>query len=202
MKSLGTLLLTTVLLLLLGGCHMFSAKHEHMSSATHETPQPTRLQVQIYEVPALVLNRFIPANERTAIPNSAYFTTIEHGASASDLLLQGIHSDAGLLFDAAQDLDKGKLTWTINYPTLAGTNAVHGTLGVTVDLGDSLGKHELHIEGKAQHFSRGTTDTPSVESRIAFDSPKPPPAILFIAPFQRPDGTQFAQVIVLTLTGQ
>ena len=88
MKNLCITVLLAFLMLTLGGC---------------QRTLPAHVRVQVFEVSSLVMDHYIPPEQRIAAPQSAYFVTLDRGALASDLLLQGIHNDAGLLCDDTLD---------------------------------------------------------------------------------------------------
>ena len=164
---------------------------------------PAHVRVQVFEVSSLVMDHYIPPEQRTAAPQSAYFVTLDKGALASDLLLQGIHNDAGLLCDDSLDF----YGWpppaqSLSYPALAGVNPVNGTLTGWVGIRSKDSKKELQIDCKVTHNSRSIGDTPTIDSRLFDVGPAPQGPILFVAPFQRENGDKRAHVVVFSVTGK
>jgi hypothetical protein len=189
MKNLVVLVILALSLLTLDGCQLFHGKNSQ--------PMPTQVRVQVFEVPALVLNHFLPPEQQTPVKDSAYTLVIDHNQTASDLLMQGIHSDAGLLLNETRPIGRWPGTLeTCIYPTLSGVNPVNGVLKGTVGVRNQFGKRELRLSCQVLHYSRTPGDTPSIDTPISYVGPLPSGPMIFVAPFQRPDGVRLAHVVV------
>jgi hypothetical protein len=156
------------------------------------------IRYKIFEAPATLVDRIVPAVNRAPIEGSTYL--LAQGTQADLTALQdGMVTGSGLLVDHSRRIyfwpkqaDAWTYAWSDEKSVGWGTGA--GFLGVR-----SKGRrHEIRIEYRVGH---DINSREPIQSKLTYEGPLSNSVLIALMPFQRTDGEAVVHVIAFQADG-